>query len=58
VLGSRGPKARDRAYLNGQPLAAVRYAGGVLRWRAEDGNPGSGYLRTDLTRRGVRGWPA
>ncbi len=54
VLGSRGPKARDRAYLNGQPLAAVRYAGGVLRWRAEDGNPGSGYLRTDLTRRGVR----
>jgi hypothetical protein len=63
VLGSRGPKARDRAYLNGQPLVAAHYAGGVLRWRAEDGNPSSGHLRTDLTQRGVRKlagviWPA
>jgi len=63
VLGSRGPKARDRVYLNGQPLLAAHYAGGVLRWRAEDGNPSSGHLRTDLTRRGVRAlagviWPA
>jgi hypothetical protein len=54
LLGSHGRKARDRAYLNGHELARVHYAGGTLRWRAEDGNPCSGYLRTDLTPRGAR----
>jgi Tetrapyrrole (Corrin/Porphyrin) Methylases len=63
LLGSHGRRARDRAYLNGQELTRVRYAGGTLRWRAEDGNPCSGYLRPDLTPHGARRltgviWPA
>jgi Tetrapyrrole (Corrin/Porphyrin) Methylases len=54
LLGSHGRRARDRAYLNGQELTRVRYTGGTLRWRAEDGNPCSGYLRPDLTPHGAR----
>ena len=54
LLGSHGRKARDRVYLNGQELTRVHYTAGTLRWRAEDGNPCSGYLRTDLTPRGAR----
>ena len=57
LLGSHGPKARDRAYLNGQELTRVHYTAGTLRWRAEDGIRVAGICaRTDTARRAAAHW--
>ncbi|MDI2590330.1 SAM-dependent methyltransferase [Pseudomonas sp. N3-W] len=45
-----------RMDLNGQRLIGVRYQGGVLTWKAEAGNPSSGYLQSDLSVPGLRSW--
>ncbi|MGF1427028.1 SAM-dependent methyltransferase [Kitasatospora sp. LaBMicrA B282] len=63
LLGRAGDPRRHRLYLDGQQVARPSYQHGVLRWRAEDGNPCSGELRCELTRRWERRligavWPA
>lgn len=45
-----------RLDLNGQRLIGVRYQAGVLTWKAEAGNPSSGYLQSDLSVAGLRSW--
>lgn len=45
-----------RLDLNGQRLIGVRYQAGVLTWKAEGGNPSSGYLQSDLSVPGLRSW--
>ncbi|HEH9404308.1 TPA: hypothetical protein SIA26_001785 [Aeromonas bestiarum] len=45
-----------RLDLNGQCLIGVRYQAGVLTWKAEAGNPSSGYLQSDLSVPGLRSW--
>jgi hypothetical protein len=63
VLGSQGPLSADRVFVDGEYITGAVYERGVLLWRAEDGNPTSGHLRTDLATRGERRlvgmiWPA
>lgn len=45
-----------RLDINGQRLVGARYQAGVLTWKAEAGNPCSGYLQSDLSARGQRSW--
>ncbi len=63
LLSRPATPASGRVYLNGSAVMGAVYAGGALRWRAEDGNACSGYLQADFTPRGARRlvgavWPA
>lgn len=63
LLSRPATPASGRVYVNGSAVKGATYSGGALRWRAEDGNPCSGYLQADVTPRGARRlvgaiWPA
>lgn len=62
VVAQSVSSGRDQVWLDGEAVRGVRYTGGVIRWRAPDGNTTNGYLHTDMSSGGRRLigsiWPA